>query len=314
MKAKNELFYTLLLTLGALIWGSAFVAQSVGAGYVGPFTFLAARSWIGWLLMVLLLRLQRIFPALQDTEVPSGRDALPGKTKLMGGMICGFFLFAASWAQQAGIAYTTTAKAGFITTMYVVIVPILSVFLRKKVPARIWLCVLLSVTGLYLLSMQGGFYLEKGDSLVLLSAFLFAFQILAINRYAPLMNGILLTCLEFFAEAVLSTVFMFIFETPSLPSLRLAFWSVMYAGVMSSGIAYTLQVITQKHLDPTIASLIMSLESVFAALTGWLVLHQTLSLRELSGCVVMFASILLSQLPGAEKKEVIGEAGTETGS
>jgi drug/metabolite transporter (DMT)-like permease len=303
LKQKNELFYTLLLTLAALIWGSAFVAQSVGASYVGPFTFLAARSWIGWLLMVLLLRLQRIFPALQDTDVPSGRDALPRGAKLKGGMICGFFLFAASWAQQAGIAYTTTAKAGFITTMYVVIVPILSIFLKKKVPARVWLCVLLSVAGLYLLSMQGGFYLEKGDSLVLLSAFLFAFQILSINRYAPLMNGILLTCLEFFAEALLSTVFMFIFETPALPSLQLAFWSILYAGVMSSGIAYTLQVITQKHLDPTIASLVMSLESVFAALTGWLILHQTLSVRELSGCALMFVSILLSQLPAGEKKQ-----------
>ncbi|MBQ4303254.1 MAG: DMT family transporter, partial [Lachnospiraceae bacterium] len=141
----------------------------------------------------------------------------------------------------------------------------------------------------------------------------FAFQILAINRYAPLMNGILLTCLEFFAEALLSTVFMFIFETPALPSLRLAFWSILYAGVMSSGIAYTLQVITQKHLDPTIASLIMSLESVFAALTGWLILHQTLSLRELSGCALMFVSILLSQLPAGEKKST-REPEAETGA
>ena len=314
MKKNNELFYTLLLTLAALIWGSAFVAQSVGAGYVGPLTFLAARSWIGFILMVLLLRLQKIFPALRDTHVPAGKDALSRRTKLLGGMICGVFLFAASWAQQAGIAYTTTAKAGFITTMYVVIVPILSVFLRKKVPARIWFCVLLSVTGLYLLSMQGGFYLEKGDSLVLLCAFLFAFQILAVNKYAPLMNGILLTCLEFFAEALLSTVFMFIFETPALSSLQMAFWSILYAGVMSSGIAYTLQVITQKHLDPTIASLIMSLESVFAALTGWLILHQTLSLRELSGCALMFVSILLSQLPAPEKKRKEQAAEAESGT
>ena len=297
MKQNNQLFYTLLLILAALIWGSAFAAQSVGASYVGPFTFLAARSWIGWALMLLLLRLQKIFPALRDTNVPRGADALSRREKLLGGAACGLFLFAASWAQQAGIAYTTTAKAGFITTMYVVIVPILSIFLRKKVPARIWLCVLLSVTGLYLLSMQGGFYLERGDSLVLLSAFLFAFQILSVNKYAPLMNGILLTCLQFFTEAVLATVCMFVFEAPTLQALQGAFWSIVYAGVMSSGIAYTLQVITQKHLDPTLASLIMSLESVFAALTGWLVLHQTLSAREMAGCLLMFTSILLSQLP-----------------
>ena len=303
MKKNSQLFYTLLLTLAALIWGSAFVAQSVGAGYVGPFTYLAARSWIGWILMVVLLRLQKVFPALRDTHVPSGKDAVSRKYRLLGGMTCGVFLFAASWAQQAGIAYTTTAKAGFITTMYVVIVPILSIFLRKRVQPKIWLCVLLSVSGLYLLSMKGGLRLEMGDSLVLLSAFLFAFQILAVNKYAPLMNGILLTCLQFFTEAVLATVCMFVFETPTVLSLRLAFWSILYAGVMSSGIAYTLQVITQKHLDPTLASLIMSLESVFAALTGWLILHQTLSLREMAGCVLMFISILLSQLPVLERPE-----------
>ena len=214
----------------------------------------------------------------------------------LGGMSCGTFLFLASVSQQAGISLTTTAKAGFITAQYVVIVPLISVFFGKKVRSGIWLCVALSVTGLYLLCMNGPLELGTGDSLMLLCAFLFALQIICVDHFSPITDPVRLSFAQFFMTALLATAGMLLFEPLSVTGLKAAAGSIVYAGVMSSGVAYTLQIVGQQNLNPTVASLSMSLESVFSAICGWIVLGQALHTRELAGCGLMFAAIVLSQL------------------
>ena len=298
---KKQLRSTLLLVLAALIWGCAFVAQSVGAEYVGAFTFLATRSWLGGIVLLPLIA------ALEGGAKKSGQpsraphSSAEKKTLLLGGVCCGCLLFFASMAQQLGIASTTTAKAGFITTMYVLIVPLLSLFLGQRPEKKIWLCVAVGVLGLYLLCMKGGFSLGRGDALVLLCALLFSGHILTVNHFSPRVDGVRLSCIQFFVTAVISTVCMFVFERPDWASIRAAALPILYAGIMSSGAGYTLQIVGQKGLDPTIASLAMSLESVFSALAGWLLLGQTLAARELCGCALMFAAIVLAQLPGKKR-------------
>ena len=293
---RGELLHTLALLVCAAIWGSAFVAQSVGAEYVGAFTFLAVRNWIAVVFLIPVIFVRDTI--LKKRGRPSVRPANRTQRRflLMGGAACGFFLCAASAFQQVGIRYTTTAKAGFITALYVVIVPILSVFFGKGVKSRIWACVALAVLGLYLLCMRGELSLSFGDGVVLVCAFLFACQIMTVDYFAPQVDTVRLSQTQFLVTALLSTVCMFFFEDLSSDSLIRALPSIAYAGVMSSGVAYTLQIIGQQNLNPAIASITMSLESVFAALAGWIVLGQSMTVRELAGCVLMFAAIILAQL------------------
>ena len=293
---RGELLHTLALLVCAAIWGSAFVAQSVGAEYVGAFTFLAVRNWIAVVFLIPVIFVRDTI--LKKRGRPSVRPANRTQRRflLMGGAACGFFLCAASAFQQVGIRYTTTAKAGFITALYVVIVPILSVFFGKSVKSRIWMCVALAVLGLYLLCMRGELSLSFGDGVVLVCAFLFACQIMTVDYFAPQVDTVRLSQTQFLVTALLSTVCMFFFEDLSTDSLIRALPSIAYAGVMSSGVAYTLQIIGQQNLNPAIASITMSLESVFAALAGWIVLGQSMTVRELAGCVLMFAAIILAQL------------------
>ena len=293
---RGELLHTLALLVCAAIWGSAFVAQSVGAEYVGAFTFLAVRNWIAVVFLIPVIYVRDTI--LRKRGRPSVRPANRTQRRclLTGGAACGFFLCAASAFQQVGIRYTTTAKAGFITALYVVIVPILSVFFGKSVKSRIWMCVALAVLGLYLLCMRGELSLSFGDGVVLVCAFLFACQIMTVDYFAPQVDTVRLSQTQFLVTALLSTVCMFFFEDPSTDSLIKALPSIAYAGVMSSGVAYTLQIIGQQNLNPAIASITMSLESVFAALAGWIVLGQSMTVRELAGCVLMFAAIILAQL------------------
>ncbi len=293
---RGELLHTLALLVCAAIWGSAFVAQSVGAEYVGAFTFLAVRNWIAVVFLIPVIFVRDTI--LKKRGRPSVRPANRTQRRflLMGGAACGFFLCAASAFQQVGIRYTTTAKAGFITALYVVIVPILSVFFGKSVKSRIWMCVALAVLGLYLLCMRGELSLSFGDGVVLVCAFLFACQIMTVDYFAPQVDTVRLSQTQFLVTALLSTVCMFFFEDLSTDSLIKALPSIAYAGVMSSGVAYTLQIIGQQNLNPAIASITMSLESVFAALAGWIVLGQSMTVRELAGCVLMFAAIILAQL------------------
>ena len=293
---RGELLHTLALLVCAAIWGSAFVAQSVGAEYVGAFTFLAVRNWIAVVFLIPVIYVRDTI--LRKRGRPSVRPANRTQRRflLTGGAACGFFLCAASAFQQVGIRYTTTAKAGFITALYVVIVPILSVFFGKSVKSRIWMCVALAVLGLYLLCMRGELSLSFGDGVVLVCAFLFACQIMTVDYFAPQVDTVRLSQTQFLVTALLSTVCMFFFEDLSTDSLIKALPSIAYAGVMSSGVAYTLQIIGQQNLNPAIASITMSLESVFAALAGWIVLGQSMTVRELVGCVLMFAAIILAQL------------------
>lgn len=298
----RQIRHTLLLVLAAFIWGSAFVAQSVGAEHMGAFTFLACRSWIGGaILLPVIAVLDRMSVRRMGTS-RAPKDRKEKKTLLIAGLCCGAVLFSASAFQQIGVAYTTTAKAGFVTSMYVIIVPIASLLLGKRINGKIWLCAVLGVAGLYLLCMKDGFSLAWGDMMVLICAVLFSAHILVIDRFSPRVDGVRLSCLQFFITAILSTVCMIAFEKPSWEAVVQAAVPILYAGVLSSGVAYTLQIVGQKGVHPTVASLAMSLESVFSALCGWLILQQSLSWKEMAGCAVMFIAIILAQLPDRKKE------------
>lgn len=277
---------SLLLLLTAFIWGAAFVAQSVGGEAVGCFTFNGVRSLIGALVLLPVIW-------LMDSKKKENQ-----KTLITGGICCGVMLFIASNFQQFGISFTTVGKAGFITAMYILIVPILGLFMKKKPGLQVWLGVVLAVMGLYLLCMtSGSFSLSKGDFLVLICAGFFSLHILIIDYFSPKVDGVRMSCIQFLVCGILSMVMAFIFETPEVSVILSGWLPILYAGVLSCGVAYTLQIVGQKNMDPTVASLILSLESVFSVLAGWLILNQTLSLRELSGCVLMFLAIILAQLP-----------------
>lgn len=285
-----------LLFLTACIWGSAFVAQSVGMDFVEPFTFTFARSIIGGIALIPCI------PFLRKLK----HEKRSGITKVewIGGLLCGVALFAASNMQQLGIVHTTVGKSGFITALYVVIVPIMGIFLRKKMPKIIWFCVALSVVGLYLLCMTGEtFTLNYGDFLTLICAILFSIHILIIDYYSPKGDGVVISCIQFFTCGILSAIVMFFAEAPSMTNIMAAKWPILYAGVLSSGVAYTLQVVAQKNVNPTIASLILCLESVVSAIAGWLILHETLTPKELLGCGLMFIAIVLAQVPMPERKK-----------
>ena len=290
-----------LLVLTALIWGCAFVAQSVGMDYVGPFTFNAVRCVIGALVLIPVIILMDQ-GAKKSGLTPEEMKARRGDTKtlLTGGICCGLALGIASSLQQWGILFTTVGKAGFITAMYIVLVPLFGIFLGKKVRPFIWICVVLAVAGLYFLCINETFRLNKGDFLVILCAICFTIHILVIDHFSPKVDGVRLSAIQFLVAGILCGIPMLIWEHPEISAVLAAWQPILYAGVMSCGVAYTLQIIAQKNADPTVASLLLSLESVFSLLAGWVILGQSLSIRELFGCLLMFGAIILAQLP--EKK------------
>ena len=294
MNKRREIICTLVLFVTALIWGCAFAAQSIGAGFVGPFTFLASRTWIAFfaLLPVIAVRDRLQISAEYRVKKSAGQSRM----LVLGGAVCGFFLFTASASQQIGISLTTTAKAGFITALYVVLVPVLSVFMHRSVNRKVWGCVLLAVIGLYLLCMGERFSLSAGDSWMLLCAFLFSLQILSVNYFVKYTDPVKLAALEFLFEGIFAGLCMLLFEPFDAEGILSALPSILYAGFMSSAVGYTLQIVAQDGLDPAVASIAMSFESVFAALAGWVVLREAMSARELIGCVLMFAAIVISQI------------------
>lgn len=294
---KFKVRQSLLLLLTAGIWGVAFVAQSVSMEHIGPFTFNAVRNMLGAVVLLPCILLRNKCSGKQKWDEGLKIKQNP-RELLISGIICGVILFVASNLQQIGIQYTSVAKAGFITAMYIVLVPTLGIFLRKKVGAKIWVSVCIAVVGLYLLCMTDRhFSLQKGDVLVLLCAFVFALHILVIDYFAPRVDGVKMSCIQFLVCSVLSGICMVLFETPQVSQLVAAWLPIMYAGAMSCGVAYTLQIVGQKGMDPTVASLILSLESVVSVIAGWIILHQRLSVRELAGCAFMFTAIVLVQLP-----------------
>lgn len=301
---SKKLKSDLLLILTAFIWGSSFIAQSKGADLLGPFTFNAIR----YFLAVISLAPVAWFLNKKnggnnfghtDEEKRESKKAL-----FIGGLILGLILFIATSLQQYGMAFTTAAKGGFITTLYVILVPFLGLFVKKRVSLLTWFCAVLAIVGLYLLSIQPGtFTLTKGDTLVLLCAVFFSIHILFIDYFSPKTDGVALSCMQFLVVGIISTVAMLLFETFTWGDVYLAIPSLLYTGIGSSSIGYTLQILAQKDADPTVTSLILSLESVFAAVSGALLLGEILNMREIIGCVVMFVAIVLAQLPDKKALE-----------
>lgn len=281
----------LLLLLMAVIWGFAFVAQRSGMAHVGPFTFNAIRFLIGGLaLLPLMLIFDRRRAAAKVPVV-----AISNRALLRGGMLAGAVIFAAATLQQMGIASTTAGKAGFITSLYVVLVPLLGLALGHRPPAAVWAGAILATAGLYFLTIEGGFRMAWGDALVLAGAFLWAGHVLLIGHLSPTTDPVKLAFLQFMACAALSALAAALTETTSTADLRAALPPILYAGIMSVGVGYTLQVIAQGHARPADAAILLSLEAVFAVIGGWLLLGEQLSPRALFGCALMLAGILLSQ-------------------
>lgn len=291
----------IMLTMCSLIWGTAFIAQSVGAEYLEPLTFNCARSFFAALF---LLPCFLIFDKLAGKPLSlwGTKDKATRQKLLRGGVICGVALAIASLFQQIGMAHTTVGKAGFITSLYIVIVPILGMlFFKNKVNILQWLSVVIATVGMYFICINEAFTINKGDMFILTCAFCFTIHILCIESVIQGLDGVRLSFIQLFVCALINGVLMFIFETPSWKNLTLAWEAVAYAGIMSSGVGYTLQIIGQKHVSSVIASMLMSLESVFAMLSGWLLLGQVLTTRELWGCALVFVAIILAQIPMPSK-------------
>lgn len=299
MKTQTAKFRSpLLLLLTAAVWGIAFVAQSVGMDYVGPFTFSFSRNLLGCASLLPIIWFLGRKNADKSSGLTAEEKKAGRKTLLTGGVCCGIVLFIASNLQQVGIQYTSVGKAGFITACYIVIVPILGLFMKKKSSPFIWAAVVLALIGLYLLCITESFSIGLGDLLMLLCAFTFSLHILVIDHFSPLVDGVKMSCIQFLVCGLLSAVAALIAgETISLTNLLHAWQPIVYAGVMSCGVGYTLQIVGQKDMNPTVASLILSLESCFSVLAGWIILGQRLSAREILGCVTMFGAIILAQLP-----------------
>ena len=298
MTKRNNLIGSLILALCAMIWGSSFVAQSAGAQFVGPFTFIGVRSLLGaaFLVPVFLIKDAVVKHKAPQAFVPTDRKKL-----LRGGLVCGVVLTAASVLQQFGIDRgTSSGKAGFITALYILLVPIFSVALKKRIRPIIWPCAVAALGGLYLLCVKDA-RVQFSDLYVLACAVMYAVHILVIDRIAPSLDGIKLSCVQFFVAGVLCIPPMLLTETVSIELLKSAALSIAYSGIMSSGVAFTLQILGQQRTEPTIASMIMSLESVFAMLTGLVVLGEVPTLRETLGCVIMFVAIIVAQLPERKK-------------
>ncbi|NLI54468.1 MAG: DMT family transporter [Clostridiales bacterium] len=303
MEHKGRGFGAAMLLCASLIWGVAFVAQSAGMAYVGPYTFTAVRgalAALGMAVMMVVLDRKGISPKNTDKKV-----------LWRAGILMGTIMAIATNLQQIGLMTTSAGKAGFITSLYIVFVPICGLCIRKRPHPMLWVSVLVALGGLYFLSIRGDFSMSSGDLLVLVSAVFFTLHILLIDHYAPKVDVVRLNCIQFGVTAVLSGVMMFLFEQPKLSDISSAWVTIVYAGLFSGSGAYTLQMLGQRRVEPTTASLLLSPENVFATLAGWVLLGQKLTPRELFGCALVFAAVIGSQLPW---RKIFGKRSVATGS
>lgn len=296
---KQQIKSSLILLLTATIWGVAFVAQSVGMEYIGPFTFNAIRCVLGGLVLIPVIL---VLKKKKETGAEN-QEKEDKKTLWAGGIACGVILCIASNLQQFGIMEASVGKSGFFTALYIVMIPVIGIFIGKRPGIKLWFCVALAVVGMYLLCMKdGSFTIERADIMLLLCALAFSFHILVVDYFSPKVDDVKMSCIQFFVCGVLSAVGMLFTETPDISNIQAAWLPLLYAGLLSCGVGYTLQIVGQKGINPVIASLIMSLESVISALAGWVILGQVLSPKEILGCVLMFVAIIITQIPIGNKK------------
>ncbi len=302
-----------LLLLAAFIWGLSFVAQSEGMKYIGPFAFIGIRSMLAGVSLAVFLGIRAVVTSgkkqrekeTQNTAGETSEAKQAGKkTLLLGGVSCGIILFVATMLQQIGILHTNEpGKAGFITALYLILVPLAGIFFRKKIGLKVWSAVVLGVCGMYLLCITEGFHIATGDLYLLGCAFVFTGHILVIDYFSPKIDGVAMSCIQFLVCGVFGMTGTFLTETVEIAHVLEAWLPLVFSGVFSGGVAYTLQIVAQKDTEPAVASLLMSLESVFAVFGEWLILGQFLTAREFGGCALMFAGILLTQLPEKNKKK-----------
>ncbi len=296
---------TVFLLITATIWGLSFVAQSVGMDHVGPFTFTSVRMCLGALfLMPFLLCARRRLKITNPVEYAHRSTPAYRKTLLMGSICCGLCLFGGESLQQFGLVHDTeVGKAGFITALYIVLVPLIGLILGRKTGWLVWVAVAIAIGGLWFLCVPPeGFLIRLGDFYTLLCAFVFSLHILVISFFVTKVNGVELSAGQFICGSIMASCAMLLTETPTIEGLQGAMWPLLWAGIMSNGIAYTLQIVGQRGMNETVASLIMSLESAIAVIAGWVLLGEVLSERELFGCLLMAGAVVLAQLPMPKKK------------
>ncbi len=295
---KNKIKGTLFLMITALLWGTSFVAQKSGMDTMGPITFMCLRSLVG---AVVLLPIALVYGRMSHGREESGNEGsteqIKGWKLIFTGMLCGIAYLGASLFQQYGMWLGTTAgKSAFITALYIVITPVIGVLFKKKLSAKNWICVAVAAFGMYLLCINGEVSLQIGDLMTLLCAICFSIHIIVIDRYASRCNCVLLSCIQFFFSGLLALIPMLVIEKPTAEIIMDTAFQVLYLGICSNGIAYTFQMFGQRYLEPSPASLIMSLESVFAAVSGWLILNEKMSGKEIIGCVFIAIAIVFAQV------------------
>lgn len=293
----RELKAVIMLFITSIIWGMGFVAQALGGEFVGPFTFNFGRGIVASVFLFLTYMFFR-----RNVKGYKNEQFSREKT-LIGGVVCGILLFISLALQQVGIMNTSTAKAGFLTGLYIVIIPIIGIFFKHFPSKKIIFCVILALIGTYYLSMSGSFKINYGDIMVIVSAITFSLHVIAMSRFATNVQGVILSLIQFFVTAILSLIAAAFFEKLVLSDLKDSILAILYSGILSSGIGFTAQLLALKDLDPTVASLITSLESVFAAIFGWLILHQSMSRREIFGASIIFVATIIAQIP--EKKRIV---------